>query len=238
MSGYFTGNRDTSYSNTLYDRIHTVSGIARSAISAPKQNYRQNSRQNIISRLNMPYRNTVNHTHYKNTAIKKPNNYAQALEFKNKNRSVNRQQWVAFKTNFDPAINIPSTSFTNKDTNKNVQTNHLNNYSSTYKGGDMQRRIEAITNNKKCSYTTPDKHDMSYTSEPIKYSNNASKYNHPQTLIKNNCDKQPVTTSNSKYYDYNINARSTVQNHLISEIDHSKKLVRNVTTHVPCVSSK
>lgn len=210
--GYSIEFGDTTYKNTLDERIQAAKNASLIAKQAQKQKHSEKcflTYSEITDIKKNPNCQTM--------TVKTIKNCAQ--DFKNKNRP---HLLSSLKSVNDPTINVfPFKSATTKNININVQTKfNANDLLPTFKGGLMQRRLEAIKANKKESKTISLKCDKKIL-ESTK-SNDSSNSQFPQ--------KKHCNTINSKRNEYKL--RSTVQKNTYNEINC------NCTKNITSTSSK
>ncbi|XP_060838805.1 transcriptional protein SWT1-like isoform X2 [Rhopalosiphum padi] len=193
ISGYTIEIGNTTYENTLEERIQA----ARHASSSAKLAQKQNIKEKLSNCRNVKDINFQN-----NMAVKKLMSSAQ--EFKTKNKqcvSIN-------KTDNLNSTHVPLLNFTKK-INSNFESKcNTSSLKPTYKGnGSMQLRLEAIKDNRKIS------NKISCEYNKTLESNNPSKNVNLQDFppAKNHSSKL-CHTNIAKRYEYNT--RSTVQKHL------------------------
>lgn len=187
-SGYSIEFGDTSYENTLEERIQA----ARLASLTDKREKQQNSKEKI-SLTNS--RNAIfkNDTDFNNKTVKKTTNIFHEFNIKNEH--------------FKQTINDYSpNSILTRDINSNLQD--INNTSDFLKpvykgGGSMQQRLENIKCNKKLFNNCPCELD-----ETKDTTNLTKNVNFQHSLTKNN-NSQYTSTNSNQHYEYRT--RSTVQ---------------------------
>lgn len=177
IPGYSIEFGDTTYENTLEERIQAAREASLTAKKAQKQNSK--GKYSLKNSVNTTIENK---TYFQNMTIKKTINNSQ--EFKKKNI----QCWSSFsKNNFEPILNDSSLNTAiSKNINTNLHTKYNTNFSSksTFKGGGlMQRRLELIKANKKLSHITP-------------LENTALELNKCSNNVSNNLNCQGTPTKN------------------------------------------
>lgn len=187
-SGYCIEFGDTSYENTLEERIEA----ARLASSTAKQEKQQNSKEKI-SLTNSRNAILKNDTDFNNKTVKKTTNLVHEFKIKNEH--------------FKQTINdYAPNSILTRDINSNLQD--INNTSDflkpVYKGGSsMQQRLESIKCKKKLFNNCSGELDK--TKDATKLTKNV---NFQHSLTKNNNSKH-TSTNFTQHYEYRT--RSTVQ---------------------------
>ncbi|KAL4132326.1 hypothetical protein QTP88_009497 [Uroleucon formosanum] len=182
---------NTTYKNTLEDRIQAAKNASSSAKLAQKQNINDKSSKS---------RNAKEYINIVNMPVKKSMSSAQELKITNK-------QWASIiKTDIQTSTHIPLPK--NLTKTKNINSNfdpkcNLSPIKSTYKGScPMQLRLEAIKTHKKLSNRTQ--------------TENVTLQDIP--LMKNHSSKL-CNTNNFKRNEYKT--RSTVQKHLLEEVKYT-----------------
>jgi len=216
MFGYTIEIGNTTFENTLEERIQAAKNASSSAKLAQKQNFEEK-----LSKI----RNAKEYINVQKMPVLKSMSSAQELKIKNK-------QWASInKTDVQTSnhIPLPKNLTKTKNINSNFEPKCTTSFlKPTYKGGgSMQLRLEAIKANKKLS------NKFSYESNNTLESHNPSKNLSLQDipLMKNHSSKL-YNTNNFKRNEYKT--RSTVQKHL-EEVKYTGHCNRTKDiTNTPC----
>lgn len=207
VHGYSIERGDTTYRNTLEERIQAAKEASLAAKQAQKKNNKE--KHSLANNLNTALKSD---TYFQNMTVK--NNKSSDQELKKKNTQSCSS---SFKNDFKPMINVLSSNTTiPKNVNTNLQAKYNTNsfFKPTRKVGVMQRRLEAIKANKKLSNTIA-----------VEY-NNALESGKSTNILSNNLDSQSTQTNNNVPNQSNIivskcneyKTISTVQKSPCSEI--------------------
>lgn len=195
--GYTIEIGNTTYENTLEERIQAAKNASSSANLAQKQTIEEKLSKN---------RNAKEFLNVQNTNFTKSMSNTQELKTKNKQyfASINKTD-IQTSTHIPLLKNLAKTKNTNPNFESKCNTSFLK---PTYKGGgSMQLRLEAIKANKKLS--NRNSHECSNTLESNNPSKNVSVQDIPH--IKNHSSIL-CNTNISNRNEYKT--RSTVQKHL------------------------
>ncbi|CAH1708742.1 unnamed protein product [Aphis gossypii] len=201
ISGYTIEFGNTTYENTLEERIEA----ARNASSSAKLAQKQNIKEKLSYSKNVKDINVQN-----NIAVKKLLNSAQ--EFK----IINKQSVSINKTDIQNSNNVPLLNLT-KNINSNCESKCNTSFlKPAYKGGgSMQLRLEAIKANKKIINKTP--REYNNILEPNNPSKNVDIEFVPPTK---DYSLKVCHTNIPKRKEYNT--RSTVQKHHLEEAKYTE----------------
>lgn len=198
--GYSIEFGDTTYKNTLDERIQA----AKNASSIAKQTQKQKYSGKLILKNNAN-KDLEKNANYQSMCTKTTKNGNQDL--KNKNRQY---QSSSFKSVIETATNVQSKS-------------SANNTLPTFKGGgQMQRRLEAIKARKMEAMSLKCEEN---TLESTKFSNSPLS---PQIVQSNNCVPNLFDINVSKRIDYKL--RSSVQKYTCNEIGQCSLTKNNAGT--------
>lgn len=219
ISGYTIEFGNTTYENTLEERIEA----ARNASSSAKLAQKQNIKDKLSCSKNVKDINVQN-----NMAVKKLLNSAQELKI------INKQSVSINKTDIQNSNNVPLLNLT-KNINSNCESKCNTSFlKPAYKGGgSMQLRLEAIKANKKIINKTPREYNNTLESNnPSKNVNIQYEYIEYVPPTKDFSLKL-CHTNISKRKEYNT--RSTVQKHHLEEAKYTGHCDRTKDiTNTPC----